>query len=256
MEKQPKELLFLNDVHRRLLDLATALKFDGEHAWHSRLVTLYSSIVEIAYTVSRLSEDMLRSSIPTILRSMLEAQIDLMNLAADRKYGYTLDSIAIHNQLKLFRAIKKGTNPLLSGIKYTADVDKKIASAEAWQARNKDKVDKDCAKWVRARFAKAGLTAEYETIYSFLCLHSHNDALALDMRHMQKGEGEKKSEFFIFQEKPIDEIAHYFAMAAGILIKASVLIHKTLETKAIDAVNAIETEFTKFTEEQESRQTR
>src|SRR5258708_2547663 len=114
-------LSYLQSVHDRSLTLASHLRYDGGHAWCLHLLALYGSVLELAHAIGVLASHEAPAGVPIILRSMLEAYVDLRNLARDRSYGYYLEANALEGKLRFMRDLKADTSPELESVRQFAD---------------------------------------------------------------------------------------------------------------------------------------
>ncbi|MFA5321258.1 MAG: hypothetical protein WC373_01185, partial [Smithella sp.] len=63
-----------------LIHLAATFSFDGTHPLHANAIFLYGSIIELSSSLNPLLISEHYSAIPVVLRSILEAYVDLENL--------------------------------------------------------------------------------------------------------------------------------------------------------------------------------
>lgn len=66
-----------------LIHLAATFSFDGTHPLHANAIFLYGSIIELSSSLKPLFISEHYSAIPIILRSILEAYVDLENICRD-----------------------------------------------------------------------------------------------------------------------------------------------------------------------------
>ena len=116
-----KYLDFMSRLHEEALDLVGRFRFDKKHPWHLHLVSLYGTLIELLGSTCVLVREGVGVGIPILLRSAVEANLDLVNLANDRKYGYHLRAALMSEWIKVLREAKKGDNPFLAGIAEAVD---------------------------------------------------------------------------------------------------------------------------------------
>ena len=116
MDKQKEYQQFMCQLNESVLDLTKSLKFDKKHPWHLHLIQLYGSILELHGSATLLLKGGAGIGIPILLRSALEAFVDFINLAADKKYGYNLKASELQEWIKLLKESRDTDNPFLASI--------------------------------------------------------------------------------------------------------------------------------------------
>ena len=147
-----------------LICLAESFSFDGTHKLHANAIFLYGSIIELSSSLNPLFISEHYSAIPVILRSILEAYVDLENLCKDPKYGYSLEIKYIVKSLKFLNEARNEKNTYLDIIAQAPDYDEQLSRMEAEKERLINLGYKDLNKF--ERFSKAGMENEYRTIYN------------------------------------------------------------------------------------------
>ena len=147
-------------------------------------VALHGTIVELAHACGALvlSDDF--SSIPIVMRSLLEASIDQANLLVDADYVMNMEAADHTKFLDLLQQSVPGTNPYLAGLAEQHDIsaeirekEQRISELAANGRRNLSIFD---------RFKRANAEDQYRSVYALLCLDSHNNFSELAERHMDE----------------------------------------------------------------------
>ncbi|WP_136515947.1 DUF5677 domain-containing protein [Geomonas edaphica] len=244
-EKFVAVITFYEKLIPRLIDYAASFTFDGTHILHITLVSLYGSILELGRSLLPLLTSESYSAIPIVLRSILEAYVDLENICKDPTYGYSMDIKALKEELAFLDEAKKDNNVYMRIIAEAPDLDERIAGIKAERKRLLDRGFKDLNKF--DRFTKAGLENEYRTIYNWLCCASHNDQRELRRRHLEKhGEGVK---IHLFKEADYAELESHFGVASELLVRASIAIHNLLNSPKQDDMKGLREEMDKLRRE-------
>lgn len=207
-----------------LLDCAKSLTFDGTHRLHVSTVSLYGSILELSSSLIPLLESEHYSSIPVILRSILEAYVDLENLCKDPTYGYSLEIKSLIENIKFLKEARNEKNVYLGIIAEAPDFEERLSKLETEKSRLIGFGYKDLNKF--ERFSKAGLENEYKTVYNWLCCASHNDYRILSERHLEAHEQGIKINYF--KEADYQELETFIGVASELLLRASIAIHTLL----------------------------
>jgi len=225
-----------------LLNYAKSLTFDGTHPLHVSTVSLYGSILELCGSLIPLLETEHYSTIPVVLRSILEAYVDLENLCKEPKYGYSLEIKSIIENLKFLKEARNEKNVYLGKIAEAPDLDERITKMETEKNRLMGLGYKNLNKF--EKFHKAGLDNEYKTIYNWLCCASHNDYRALRGRHFEAHEQGLKIHYF--KEANFQELETLFGVASELLLRASFSIHTLLSSDKKPALTHLREELDKL----------
>lgn len=226
---------FYETLLAKMLHLAGKFKFDAEHPLHLHAVALYGSIIELSSSLKPLYLSEHYSSVPIILRSLLEAYVDLDNLSKDPKYGYSLELSYLEESLKFLKEAKSDQNIYMTIIAEKPNLDVRIDNFKKEIATLKSKGYKNINKL--KKFQKANLENEYRTIYNMLCCAAHNNYRSLRDRHMSSNNGKIKVEYF---KKPdFEELEIWFGVTCEILLRASFSIHGLLKTIKIPELQAL-----------------
>jgi len=218
-----------------VLDQFEYIKFDKKHAWHLDIVCLYSSIVEYSDNMFVLLKKEKLVGMPLVLRSMLEAFVDLKNLCNEKTYGYHLQASNLKEWLKVSREAGKLENPYLDGLAAAKGFDDQVSE---WKAELKGLKDKGYPPLRQdEKFLMADMDNEYRSLYNYLCAYSHNNIRALTDRHIEISENKDDFKVVLFPEFSAEKADHYISTAKICLTEASRLVHTALETGQHGAFN-------------------
>ena len=246
MSQGDKTLGLLHELHSDAIEMSRKLLFDKTHPQHRHVMALYGSILEFSSSIILLTKDGSKIALPIILRSLLEAYVDMLNLCADPKYGYTLEASAEKNRLKFLREAADGQNPYLKRVSAASNLQDNITQHEQHLAAMKGKGgDVLC---IKDKFKLAGLMHEYTTIYAELCSHSHNTLQALRGRHIE--ENENNFEIIYYRLTSLDEVEHYLGIACTLLLKATERVHAFLNSPCAEKLSGIGMHVDAFVKEQ------
>lgn len=157
------------------IDALRVTTFNRGNAVHRLIMALYATIIEQIDSGVALVDSGRSTGVEAILRSCLEAHVDLLNLASDPAYADQMQA-HYHQQFRIVcREAIKGTNPFLAGIE--ADAPARLAEHEKELARLGKPLD------AKTRFDMAGMGDIYRSIYNSLCCETHNNMRALMDRH-------------------------------------------------------------------------
>ncbi len=116
----------LKAFHHRLLQLASALRFNKRDSLDLNRVALYGTLLELTGCMVHLIEHKDRTGVPSLFRAFLEAAVELRNLMKDAGYIDHMMASHVDQWLKVLQEAKKGTNPYLASIAASQDLDKQI----------------------------------------------------------------------------------------------------------------------------------
>ncbi len=219
----PEEVFaFLKKAHYEFQPLSVEIRFDKSQALHSHLMALYGSIVELTGSSIILIDRKLIAGVPILLRAILEAYVDLLNLIRDRKYGYQLHFSYIKEWLKLLHEAKTGRSEYLMAISKEPSLDKTIAEWEGQKNQLEAAGYKGLS--IERKFEAAGMEKEYRSIYNSLCSDSHNNLRSLIGRHIEVD----KSEFSVvfYKAYTLEDSAVYVGTGLELLMRATQLVHE------------------------------
>jgi hypothetical protein len=169
-----EQLDFLAKVHDQSVDLLEAVKFDKNPYRDGYLLCLYASMVELCGGIVLLIEYDRKTALSPVFRTFLEAYVDFKNTAEDR--AYVKFSHARHHK-DWIKVLRTKANPFLASILAHHQLD---ASLQGHEADLKElKAEGIHPLKVDERFAKAGMTDEYLSVYHFESDAIHNSWQAM-----------------------------------------------------------------------------
>jgi len=218
----PEQVLdFLKRAHDELQPLSTKFTFRKDYSQHRNVIALYGSIFELTGSMIVLIDRRLITGVPVLLRTVLEAYVDLYNLSENPAYGYALELGYIKEWMKILNEAKKGKNEYLVSISEAPTLD---ASISAWQKKKQELEAKGNRSLnVEQKFQRAKMEKEYRSIYNSLCSDSHNNLRALIDRHVHLND--EDFEVVFYKAYTPEDSEHYVGMAVEILVRASERVH-------------------------------
>ncbi len=177
-------------------------------------ISLCSSIFENTVACMSLLENKMYSSIPLLLRSIVEAYIDLVNLSKDKNYYNYIVASYYKEHKRLLKNIldDPNSNRFFIKSKSMPDLQKKLQDAE--RDLNQLIAQGYSPLNIKEKFEKADMSELYGSVYYLLCQEFHNDPKALESRHIDM----KNRKVTIFMERSIEEIHPYIDSLAGVLV--------------------------------------
>lgn len=218
---------FFEKEIEEVLSLASKLEFDSGHALHQHVISLYGSIVELSSSIKVLYQSGHFTAIPVLLRTILEAFVDLCNLCQDPTYGYSLIMNSHNESLRFLKAAQNDQNVYANMIAQDPDIDEHISNFETKIGTLKTNGHKRLN--VRERFEKADMGDEYQTIYNMLCTASHNDIRALHSRHLVISG--RLFSLEIFKKEDTQTMYEQLGIASELLWRATNEIHGLLKSR-------------------------
>jgi len=223
---------FLMRSHDQFQPLSEELTFDKSHPLHRNTIALYGSIIELTGSNILLIQKRIVAGVPVLLRAILEAYVDLVNLINNKTYGYNLEVSYLKEWLKILEEAKIGKNEYLSDITKEPSLDKTIME---WRKERKRLEAKGFrALRIDQKFSKAGMEKEYKSIYNSLCSDSHNNIRALIERHIEREETDFSVVFY--KAYTAEDSAIYVGTNAEILVRATELMHEFLDSPVKDEI--------------------
>jgi len=231
---------FLETVSKELNSLLSDLKFDKDNPQHLYSICLYCSILSISQSCVLLITNNHLVSFPILLRSLVEAHVDLINSLKDPVYFKKMYLGYLGEKKRLFKNVKDNpSNPFFKTIISSMNLDEEIRKVEDEVNRIKSESIKQLSVW--DRFLEACLEDIYQFVYWNLCLYTHNNARALERRHIKMTND--SYEIILDENESLDNWLPYIDTLLGILIDSSVRIHAFLETTAESYFSALKERF-------------
>lgn len=225
---------------KEIIDLSTkaisSQKNINNKAKDLYIASFCSSIIQYTDAIVNLIENNKLIAIPPILRSILEAYVELLNLCKHENYTYVLTSNHLRQKIKKIEVtFKEPDNPFLQHtIEYYEDIGSEIKSLR----KQKGKIDEHLSNFdidirvIKNRFDLAGIKNAYVGIYGQLCEDTHNEIMKVESRYLiQK---ENSTEFSVLTNWNLDEISHHILTAIDILKSSLINTFHHLEFKNLD----------------------
>ena len=229
---------FLKRAHDALQPLSQRINFSKEHPLHRNIIALYGSIIELTGSSILLVGKRLITGVPVLLRSILEAYVDLYNLSENPTYGYALELSYIKEWLKILQEAKGGKNEYLADIAAAPSLDASIAD---WQRKKQHFEAKGHRSLkIEQKFQRANMEKEYRSIYNSLCSDAHNNLRSLIDRHVELGHGD--FEVVFYKAYTPDDSAVHVGMNAELLVRASQRVHQFFDSAVKKEVAAYRVE--------------
>lgn len=223
---------FLKRAHDECQPLSQELSFDKEHPLHRNSVALYGSIIELTGSLILLVDKKLLTGVSVLLRSVLEAYVDLHNLLANPSYGYALEISYIKEWLKVLQEAQAGQNDYLAAIREAPNLSASIAE---WQDKKRQLEAKGHRSLkIEQKFQRAGMEKEYRSVYNSLCCDAHNNLRALIDRHIEIGKA--GFEVVFYKAYTSEDSALAVGTNAELLIRASEKIHEFFTSSALPRI--------------------
>ena len=216
-----------NDTHRRI----QYIKFEESNFLHSTIISLYATIIEQTDSAILLLSKNKLPAAQILLRSTLEAFIDLINLVDDPDYIDQMRASYHKEWLKLSTAGTTGDDPFLEPYK-----SEELTLAIAHQQESMDALKARGIKpmLIEDKFTKAGMLGIYKSVYNLLCAVSHNNIRALVSHHV-KLTG-KKIDVVIFQDIDAGDFLATSRSFASIYLDAGLVVHEHFGSREAEAL--------------------
>lgn len=193
----------------RLDDLISACErraglqsFDSTNAQQLAAVSLLGTVLELAGDCLALLRSRRRIGPKVLLRSLMEAWVELKNVARDPDYLGFMNAVQLELQLRRIDAASQADaelNPYFEDLRANEDLESRRGEfkrdLEALKAHGFGRLS------IRDRFRRAGEGQRYESVYALLAQHSHHNLIALERRHVVRSEDGPRIAFF----KPEEE---------------------------------------------------
>lgn len=176
----PRLRSVLDETH----GIVKGLHFDPSKQQHLLAGALLGRILEEGEGIYAMLERKDSACGFILLRSLLEAYVDLINVSNDPAYAEFMNAAFLDQQrILLETALEKGSqSPFLASLPGNTDAAVQLDWVRSTLKQLKDRQVKPLS--VRKRFKRAGQIAYYEGPYAHLCWHSHNNVNVLESRHL------------------------------------------------------------------------
>lgn len=218
---------FLIELYHVTVKNLPELKFDKRSEVHRTLVSLYSSIIELTSAALQIREAGGYTGMDILLRSAIEAHVDLINLANDDDYLNVMLAAYHKEWIKLADDGVNGENSFLAYFKDSPEAQAKLDEHKAELAKLRKTVH---ISTNLQKFQKAGMENEYRSIYNSLCNDSHNNLRSLTSRHFRPREG-GTLDLVIFDKPTREDLAATIDTFIVTLSTSNQLMHDYFKSK-------------------------
>jgi hypothetical protein len=233
---------FMDGLYNEVRDLAIALRPHKQHPWHRDLACLYLSILELLRSECILIKSGATLGVPILLRSMLEAHVDLINLAKDRNYGNHLRADELKEKVKIHEEMETGRNQLASSVAEDSGSHDDLKK----EKDELDKLKKDGYPplSIKCKFEKAGplLLDVYRSFYIPLCCASHNNRSVFQERHIRISQDGNNFEIIDFPAVDFKNLLFEIDVIIETTIGATEEIHRVLQSGQADKIKPLKQE--------------
>ena len=241
--KEERLLKFIRKSHSEAVEYAKFIKFEKRNPQHVYSVALYCRVIGLTESCLILIEQKATVGLPVILRSLLEAFVDITNLIKNPDYVKNMDARSLAEWIKILDEAGTGSNPFLSRIFESDDL--KTTLFDWRRDLHNFKKEKRGPLTAFERFDMAGRQYEYHSVYNSLCAESHNDVRVLIGRHIEIID-ESNFRVVLQEEQSLEGINHYLDAMGLIIVNSSLQVHKFLESDHSPLFNDSNIEFGKI----------
>ena len=191
------------------------LRFNRKDSQQLYSVCLYTRLFELASGCKALLEKNALVGIPIFLRSMFEADIDLINLMKSKDYPERMYASFLKEKLRLTKEVASSTpNPFLTTVREKRnpmeDLNETQIKFDQLVANNNGPIS------IRERAESADKLNEYLSIYNMLCLDTHNNIRSLEEWHLEMSAPDNYQAVAFKQTKM--DLVHHLSAIPGILL--------------------------------------
>jgi hypothetical protein len=93
---------------------------------------------------------------------------------------------------------------------------------------------------IKERFERANMSEEYQSMYNFLSCDAHSNIRGLISRHAEIDN--RDFEVVYYRDEPIETFLTTIDSAAGLLLNASLALHRVYHSPVISEIEAFEQE--------------
>lgn len=216
------------DHYRRCLELVRSIEFNSEDPQQLVSMCLYCSILELCPSLLILIDKSQFIAVPQLIRSMYEADVDLINALEDRQYFKSLYAAYLATITNLIQEAHDSKAPGFLKASGGIDVLREFLKEKRGELHSLKK-DGHRPLTIAQRFRRAQRDEEYVSAYAHLCGHAHNDIASLEARHLRKGT-DGGVELVLFEDIGPRRQTHLIDLADGVMLGASARIHEFFES--------------------------
>jgi|SRR6185369_13189753 len=222
----------------KTIDLTGRVIFLKEIPQHSYLMSMHCTIIELSSCCIELLKIGQATAVPVIARSILEAYADLKCLHLDENHWRFMHAGHLKDKAKLTTEASRG-NPLFADLAQQIDIERKLSAIQEELASLKSE-GIEPIKHISDRFKKAGMEAEYKSMYALLCNEAHNSQSALFSRHLEAdGDGFRIT---LFKEQPIEDVAASIDVIAGTLAGSVADVIRFFSSEEVEEIQLLREE--------------
>ena len=221
-------LSLLESIRKTCIDKSLPLTFNDSDLRAAYMCSMYSIVMELAGDCCEGIKARKELSSHVLVRALLEAVVDLLNIINDPKYVDSRFQRAFDERKKKLVYLQQKEPNLISAAgknnEYVSDVIDRIDTL-----RDKD-VDQP---GIKKRFKGAGMEEYYHTAYALLCDYTHHDASAIINRPIG------------LHPHPLDDkgILMLSDLTFELLHKATVAVHEFLKSDQPEFLSNLKTEW-------------
>lgn len=201
--------------------------------WRGRtaLILAYqATIIEMADAIKLLLDENKHRAAFILLRSALEAFIDLKCTMEVQGYPDRRELDFIADRLRVLNEANTGENFALAGVKASGTVNDEIAGFED-RARVLKERGATPTRSIKTRFELAGELDMYGSVYNRLCAASHNDPGEIAWRHFHWDE--KGTPWLVlFQAGNSTELLLLLDNLCGILVQSALIVQSIADIQS------------------------
>ena len=216
------------------------IRFNKNIAQQLYAICVYGTILEIARDALELVMKHNRISPAILLRSLLEAYVDLVNIIRDENYLNHMYASAIDQKIKMLEGALKSENPFLKLLSEDPELCKKRIKELKESKPSGYKPFK-----INKKFELAGLEDDY-AVYRLLCTETHHDMQAIEQRHLQIEDNDKLSSIDFFREIDSEAAQRYILLLGDITINSSLRIFEFLKSPRLEALKDVYNKYQEF----------
>ena len=238
--KEERLLKFIRKSHHQAIECARFIRFEKRNPQHLYSIALYCRAIGLTESCLILIEQKGTTGLPVILRSLLEAFVDITNLTKNPDYAKNMHARSLAEWIKILEEAGTENNPFLSQISGSDDLKTNLSD---WRRElNNLKKEKKGPLDAFKRFEMAGREYEYRSVYNSLCAESHNDVRVLLGRHTEII-NESSFRVVLQEDQSLDDIDHYLDAIGLIIVNSSLQVHELLESDHIPLFKDLMVEF-------------
>ena len=229
---------FLKRAYTEVEKHASQLTINKNKPQHLFALALYIKLFELTASCLILIAFKVTTGLPILIRGVLEAYVDLINLCKDPTYINFMQASYFKEWLRILNEAATSQNPNLRGTAQLKTLPYKIKFMQTEREGLKQKGYKVLS--VEDRFKKAEMGAEYRSTYNILCCYSHNNMRSLvDVNTNADGE---ISLIISDKASSIKDIPYYVELLCDYFINASCQIHKFLDSSVYGEIVELKNE--------------